>query len=383
MIPEPPLDAPDEEWLVWSDAMQQAGDPRGHLIALAGHPELLAKHVAKYSNQLFGPAIGRQYRKGVVDVTWRRARPDVVELKLEEKVNGPQVLSELISSPIATSMRALSIAAVPPGQRQLDITSVIEWFRGVELPRTWTSLAFVDARARAVDHMLTRDFAPEPNLVIFGPLGTLWPTLQHLEELTLVVADPAQVEFGRIDLPELRAFTLHCLYWTDGTGQRLAEARWPNLRSLDLRLVEDFTINDPSDQKAYRSVYNHGSGTDDPFHSSARDYVARVDDLEPLFTSLEEVPLERLAVTSFNDANLVLELLEHHPFLALTHLDLSDSALAVGDLERLANNPLLLQLRELVLERITAPTAKALRAFPVRHSCNPRAPSYRYVVGWE
>ena len=31
---QPPLDAPDDQWLVYADALQEAGDPRGELIAL-------------------------------------------------------------------------------------------------------------------------------------------------------------------------------------------------------------------------------------------------------------------------------------------------------------------------------------------------------------
>ncbi len=43
MIAEPSLDAPDEDWVVWADAMRQLGDPRGELVALAHHPGQLAK----------------------------------------------------------------------------------------------------------------------------------------------------------------------------------------------------------------------------------------------------------------------------------------------------------------------------------------------------
>lgn len=387
MIVEPPLDAPDEDWLVWADAMQQLGDPRGELVALASHPDQLAKHVKRHADRLLGPTLGRLLRKGTLRTTWRRAQPDIVELRIDQHTNAPQLLASLIQSEIAPLMRGLTIAAIPPRDGLLDLTQTIGWFREMEIPRNWTSLSLVDDRARAVDHMITRDFQPEPNLVDFGPLGTLWPAVQHLEELTLVVADPAQVRLVPFRLPELRSFTLHCLYWTDGVGAFLANATWPKLSSVELRVVEDFTLNEPSDKRAYRTVY--GYDTPDATDASAcyaRDgYTNRAADLEALFQSFEALPLERLAVTSFNDGDLVLGLLERHSFPSLVHLDLSDSAISAADLDRLANNPLLLQLQRLVLERVTAPTTKALAglSIDVRHSCSPSAPTYRYVVGWE
>ena len=387
MLDEPPLDAPDEEWLVWADAMQQAGDPRGELIALANHPEQFAKHVERHAQHLLGSVMARHLRKGNIRIAWRRARPDIVELRLDRKAKMPQLVSELIASPIAPQMRGVSLAAETSSELELDLTEAFHWLHKIGFPRNWTSLSIVDARARAVDHMLTRDFNPEPNLVNFGPLRNLWRKHPHLEELRLVVADPAQLQLGTIELAELRAFTLHCLYWTDGTGRLLAGAKWPKLTSLELRLVEDFTSNEPDDKRAYRTVYNYpDDGTrSNPFQSSARDYVDRIEDLEPLFGTLERLPLERLAITGFNDGDLVLGLLEAHPLPSLVHLDLSDSNLTAADLERLANNPLLLQLKTLVLERITAPTIKALASLDleIRHSCEPAAPGYRYVVGWE
>lgn len=387
MIVEPPLDAPDEDWVVWADAMQQLGDPRGELIAFANRPDLLAKHVKRYADRLLGPTLGRLARKGTLRTTWRRAQPDIVELRLDDKSNGPELLAQLIQSEVATRMRGLAIAAVPPRDGLLDLSQTLGWFREMEIPRSWTSLALVDDRARAVDHMITRDFQPEPNLVDFGPLGTLWPAVPHLEELTLVVADPAQVRLAPLRLPELRSFTLHCLYWTEGTGAFLANAAWPKLANVELRLVEDFTLNEPSDKRAYRPVYDQETpDTTDAFECYARDgYTNRAGDLEPLFESFEALPLERLAVTSFNDGDLVLGLLERHRFPSLVELDLSDSAISAAELERLANNPLLLQLDRLVLERVAAPTAKAFAGLDldVRHSCSPRAPSHRYIVAWE
>jgi hypothetical protein len=390
VIPEPPLDAPDEEWLVWGDAMQQIGDPRGELIALANTPQF-APYVKHHADALFGREVGRYVRKNTMRVTWNRARVDVMEVRIDEAANGPQMFADLIQSPIAPQMRGLAIVGVPPAQtgrdeKVLDLTTTLGWFREMDLPKNWTSLSLIDDRARDAKYMITRDFQPEPNIVVFGPLPTLWPALAHLEELRVVVADPAQIQFGTIRLPELRAFALDCLYWTDGTGALLAQAEWPKLSSIALRFVEDFTINNPDDRHAYRPVYRwEHDERDDPFASRARDYVDRGDDLRALFEALQRLPLQRLALTSFNDASLVLDMLEQHELPHLRELDLSDGALDANAAERLGNNPLLLQLQRLVLERVAAPTAAAFvgLAATVVHSHATNPPTYRYVVGWE
>ena len=392
VIDEPPLDAPDEEWLVWADAMQQIGDPRGELIALEPHPARHAAHVKQHADALFGRTVGRYVRKGDMRVTWRRARVDIVEVRIDEHANGAQMFADLIGSPIAPQMRGLAIAAVAPAESRgrnlpaLDLTTPIGWFREMEIPRNWTSLALIDDRARAAEYMITRDFQPEPNLVDLGPLATLWPSVAHLEELRIVVADTTPLQLGTIRLPELRAFTLHSLYWAEGLGALLANAQWPKLASLELRLVDDFTINDPDDAKAYMRVYGRDdNGRDDVAFSRPRERLDWRGELEPLAASLEKLPLERLALTSAHDVDIVLEMLESHAMPHLRELDLSDGAFDTKDAERLANNPLVLQLRRLVLERVAAPSAKALAglAAEVVHSCAPNRPTYRYVVGWE
>ena len=391
MIAEPPLDAPDEEWLVWADAMQQIGDPRGELIALAGHPTFDA-YVKRHADSLLGRTIGRYLRKGDMRVSWRRARVAEVEVRIGNKSNGPQLLADLIDSPIASQMRGIAIVGVPASEirdRQegvLDLGTTLGWFREMAIPKTWTSLALIDDRARAVEYMITRDFHPEPNLVVFGPLAGLWPAVSHLEELRIVVADTAQIQFATIRLPELRSFTLHSLYWSDGLGQLLANAEWPKLAALDLRLVDDFTINNPDDAKAYRPVYRSERDERDPIDQSRpRERHDWEPELAPLFESLEQLPLERLALTSFYDASTIVGLLELYELRRLVELDLSDSALDDEQAARLAANPLLLQLRTLVVERVTAHSAKAFASLgaTVVHSFARNRPTYRYVVGWE
>jgi len=384
VIAEPALDAPDEDWLVWADAMQQLGNPRGELIALANHPALRDAHVKKHSEALLGRVIGRYVRKGHMRVTWRRARVDELELRIDEGMNGPQLIADVLGSPVATEMRGLAIAGVPKRDRELSLATTLGWLRESTLPRTWTSLALVDDRAREVAHMVSRETRPDPNLVDFGPLYELWRAFPWLEHLRLVVANPSAVQFGRMAFPELRSFTLHTLFWGEGLGQLLAEAEWPRLSSLELRLVDPFTQNNPTDRGTYRSIYRNEDERDALDLARPHEW-AMTDELAPLFESLGRLPLERLALTSFHDADRVLTLLEEHTLPSLVELDLSDSSFGAAHAERLANNPLLLQLRRLVLERVALASPKAFGGLDLEvvHSHSPDTPTHRYIVGWE
>lgn len=378
MIAEPPLDAPDEEWLVWADAMQQIGDPRGELLAL-GHPPAFVK---EHGEALFGRVIGRHVREGDLVVTrWRRCYADEIELRIDAATHGPQLVVDLAAAALP-DLRGVSIAGVG----EVDLTTTLGWFRESSLAKSITSLQLVDDRARAVDHLVSRDYEPGPNLVTFGPLAPLWYEVPQLEHLTMYVADPGQIQFQRLHLPGLRSFTLRPLCWVDGLGDLIANARWPNLRSLELRLVESYLQNNPDDARAYRSVYNHERErdpvgiTDHPMNSRWRVELA------PIFTATSSLPLERLALTSWADSYAFMDAFGQATMPpTLVELDFSDSGIDHVAVSRLADHDVMRQLKRLVLERVTLASPKPLLGpgIEIVHSCAPSAPQYRYVTGME
>jgi hypothetical protein len=363
VIPDPPLDAPDEDWLVWADAMQQIGDPRGELLAL-GHRE---SFVRDHAEALLGRALGRHVRKGEVRVTrWRRCHVDELELRISHVDEGPSLVQAAFTAPCAARLRSLVVAGVPIDTHsevppQLDLARTIEWLCRrdlVPLPPALCALALVDDRARSVDHLISRDFQPDRNLVAFGPLVALYQALAHLEELAIVVADPDQLQLGPIRLPDLRSFALRGLRWPRTIGSVLATAYWPKLRSLELRLCDTLVDEDPDDAHAYASVWVRERTRPAP----AGTLVETLDDLESVFAGIRRLPLERLALTSFQDADAVVDALlaaELPP--TLREIDLSDSALDASHVELLAGLPV-----------------------PITHSWRPGqgppAARYRYIV---
>jgi hypothetical protein len=382
VIAEPDLDAPDDDWLVWADAAQQEGDPRGELVALSLEGKLGDGFVRKHGERLVGRTLGRHVRRGDCRITrWRRCYPDEVELRIDDAAKGPQLVVDLLSAPCAERLRGLAIAGVATSNRtaELDLSTTLGWFRESQLPPDLASFALIDDRAREVDHLVSRDFRPGPNLVRFGSLAELWPVLDRIEHFKLVVADPGQVQFCTIRLPVARSFTLHSLCWAEGLSNMLANAVWPRLAALELTLSEPQVANDPDDSRAYRVVHRVDHRRAAAFGEPHPNHWM---ELAPL---LERVPqLERLALRSFANSS-VLDLLDDAELPALVELDLSDSSFDRFDAERFARSPLAHRLRRLVLERVRLATPRHLASLPceIVHSCAPAAPTYRYVVSRE
>jgi hypothetical protein len=377
---EPPLDAPHEDWLVWADAMQEIGDPRGELIAL-GHPLAFVK---AHAERLLGRTLGRHVRKGDIVVTrWRHCYADEIELRVTDDREGPQLVVDALGAPCAQTLRGIGIAGVTSSTGPVvSLGRTLGWLRESTLPPSLVALALVDDRAREVDHLVSRHRAPGPNLVEFGPLHEVWRAFAQIERLTMVVADPGQVQFARIQLPKLRSFTLDTLCWVQGLGDLLARAQWPMLRTLELRCCDGWLDNQPSDARAYRTVYTHdrvpgavgGTRFETPWEL----------ELQPLFEALAKHSLERLALTSFDDGAGILAALRHVS-CAVEELALDDSAFDTHHVERLLQLPMMAALQRLSLERVKLATARGLRGrgLDVVHSCRPTAPTYRYVVGME
>lgn len=355
MIEEPSLDAPDEDWLVWADAMQQIGDPRGELLAL-GHPDA---YVRSHADALFGRTLGHHLRDDHFRITkWRRYLPDAIELRIGDAAWGPQLVVELSSAERMHALRGLTIAGVARNA-PISLAQTLGWFRESRLASRLTSLALVDDSARSNTVLRSPGPEPGPNGVHFGALAELWLACPQLEHLKMVVADPAQIQFQVIRLPALRSFTLHSLAWVDGLSEMLANSRWPELASFEARVVDTFL-------RVGTNVLAAPIGPD----------------LQPLLAAFRRLPLERLALTSFRSWDPI-ELLAAELPATLVELDLSDSAFDQRCAEQFATHPLLRRLRRLVLQDVWLPSAAILErpGLEVVHSHLANTPRYRHVVG--
>jgi uncharacterized protein (TIGR02996 family) len=391
---QPAFDAPAAEWLVYSDALQQAGNPRGELIALShavaegrAEPATRDAHVRKHWNVLLGKC---PPHTNAYDLEWHYGLVRAATVRVQRGM--PDPVGPLLEAPAAAELRAITLRGAFD-DRPFNLTPKMHKL-ATHAPASCRSFAFVDERATRAAMLVSPEYSPAPNLVQLGPLQPFWA---RATALSLDVADSLQLELGDISAPELRSFALRCLRFTDPARQmtqRLAAARWPKLETLELRLVEEWIANVPLERAPYEPVYSTRAGDDEEDEPSYDDpdegEPVGTDwrSLEPVLRTLAACPLRRLALTSFASSRSLLEVLAAAPLPAtLEELDLSDSATSNGDVDwLLRHGDRLRSLRRLIVERTAIDPAGAdrLRSLgpEIVHS-TAGAPSYRYVVGQE
>lgn len=393
----PDADAPDADWLVYADALQQENDPRGALIALgaAGRIEERDRYVREHAESLFGAAITESWDR--YRFTWRHSLIDA-EVRVERGDDAAARLTALLDSRMADGIVSLAIVgvAMPERGEPVDVEPAIDALTARGLPPACGKLALVDERARTSRWLISRDWDPPPNLVHFGQLGALFDAVPALEELTLVVADAGQLELGKITLPELRAFRLECLSWPeqgDALAAQLANASWPKLSVFEARIPGSHTSNRPDDADAYAIVYddpeNDGDEFDDPALSDVPEHPDWAAVLRPLLRRFPALPLERLALTSCDGPHSLLPgLFDAGLPPTLRELDLSDgwiNDIAGGMM--LKNAAFFAPLKTLILRGVPMSDAMAKQLASmgptIVHSTAADAPRYRYVVGQE
>lgn len=385
---QPSLDAPPSEWLVYADALQQARDPRGELIALTAAGKNPDAYVRDHAEGLLGD--GAKHLASY-HLTWWLCFVDEAEVVAQATAGAADAVRALLESPAAAQLSALTIAGRPEGEATIDLSEAVA-FVASHLPTSCKTLELIDERAEAVSTLVSRDFDPGPNLVQFGALAPIF-ALPALERLTISVADPMQLELGDVDAPNLRAFTLRDLRLADTYGPQpdvvraLAAASFPKLESFELRLVEQWVANVPDDSDAYVGLGADVGGDDGP-DDGDNEGTNWTEAIGELLRRLKTLPLKRLALTSFESGRSLLEALQAAGLPpSLEELDLSDSGFSSEEAAFLAKNGSLVSgLKRLVLKGtvLQAGDVKALSALGPQVEYSPGGGAkYRYVVGME
>lgn len=393
---QPKPDDPAEDWSVYADALQVAGDPRGGLIALnqavaAGEgASRRDRYLTEHAEAIFGPVATHRRR---LEIDWRYCLAQTVSIHVEQGDDLKAWLRALLRSPLAPSVRCLRLVARTPSTgARVNLGPGIALL-AKQLPESCAELHLVDERAKNARMLVSSDYGPGPNLVELGSLDAVW-AIEHLQRLVLHVADMEQIDLGTVDAPSLESFAFLGLRWASAYGrqsemaQGLAEASWPRLRELALRLPETFTYSWPDQHGAYvpedrYEEYNEYYDGDDDGYCSGVNWSV---ELGGLLQSLKGTPLERLSLTSFaSSLSLLRALREHGLPETLRHLDLSGSDLDRGGAEWIVENEdLFRQLDTLDLRETLINDARPLSALEpeVLHSSGGGA-MYRFSVGME
>jgi uncharacterized protein (TIGR02996 family) len=221
-----------DAYLVYADALQAAGDPRGELIALqhAATPKarkaeraLLDKHRAHFFGALAestGPA-DKTIGRAPLHVEWHLGFFRSARLSWPERGGFDKALATLLALPSARFLRHLSIGATS-GSDQVIYGPVAKQLARARLPHL-RSLYLGDFE---VEHW-------EVNWTAVGNLAPIFKAFPKLERLHVRGRD---VVLGKLTHSALRELAIH----TDGrvapVVKALANAKLPKLERLSLDL---------------------------------------------------------------------------------------------------------------------------------------------------
>jgi hypothetical protein len=393
-IARPTLEDPKDNWLVYADALQSAGDPRGELIVLnlavedGSSASDRDAHLARHAEAIYGSLAAHRDK---LEIAWKWCVPVTLSLKIGPKDQPAKLIEALLGSPLAADMQTLRLVAQTPSEESLELGSGLALLPD-RLPSSCTGLELIDERAQRSRILVSADYSPDQNLVDFGNLDSVW-RIAHLRRLHLQVADMEQVELGKIDAPALEEFTFLGLRWSQpyGRASQMAEAfaaaNWPKLRRLGLRIPETFTYSWPDQSGAYVRLdrydeYNEDYGDDEGWAEDV-DWSA---ELGGLLGRLANTPIEHLSLTSFaSSRNLLQALAEHGLPATLRSLDLSASDLGSQDVAWMVEHTTLfdqLELLDLSDTLIDDPSPLSVLRPKIVHSSGGGA-IYRFSVGME
>ena len=394
-LPKP--DAAHEDWQVYADALQNAGDPRGEFYSLilpgrAAAGDSSAKfdaYINEHEAAIFGDFA--PYRSNVA-IEWNYCVPTCVNVKVKPQHKIENLFRTLLASPLGQTMHALRVIAQSPEYKRVDLSPGLRLL-AEGLSSTCTDIELIDERAKNSRMMVSADYSPDTNLIDFGPLSALW-AVSHLERLHLHVADTEQVRLDTIKGPAMRDFGLFGLRWGDPYGrassmsEALAKADWPKLERLSLRIPETYTYSWPEQYNAYIPVDRYEEDNYDyDYDDGYREDMNWSTEFAGLFSSLaERTKIQHLSLTSFaSSRNLLTALRDHGLPPSLRSLDLSGSDLDDADAEWIGENTdLFAQLEQLDLSgtQISSKDRLAGLDCEVLHSSGGGA-QYQFSVGME
>ena len=243
-IAEDPDDV--QRWLVYADWLQEAGDPRGELIALhAAKKGAKAKaHAAAHADALWGDAKFLTKPDPFAGATWKGAwkgaKPEPYESLsvalsysklgcvesadfsgLDEAGHVAGAVGALIEAPIGRFVRSLRFM-------------IDESFEGASGQPNYGAVvgALAKARPTALQELTFDNGGYQLSWTFSGDLGPLWATTPHLRRLSINLGN---IDLGKkIDLPKLQSLRLETGGLTAKSVKAIAAAHWPALEELVL-----------------------------------------------------------------------------------------------------------------------------------------------------
>lgn len=224
-------------YLVYSDWLQSQGDPRGELIALqhalsqakGAEATALKKKVnallKKHQPLLLGVPLSTAVADKTLTVEWhlgflRSARVAVARWGSDPEFSIDEVLTMLLAHPSARFVQELTVGlADNEGENEYsDLIRIIS----KHAPKT-VSKVFIG------DYVF-----PDETEISWTHVGNVAPLYKALPRLRSLHLRGGEVSLGKMDLPELREFTVESGGLDRGSVKAIAAAKWPKLEKLEV-----------------------------------------------------------------------------------------------------------------------------------------------------
>ncbi|RKG97755.1 WGR domain-containing protein [Corallococcus carmarthensis] len=223
-------------YLAYAEWLKGEGDPRAELILLQ-HSALdvpaatatavgkkAAKFIEAHAQELLGESLAEAVSDETLKLEWhlgfiREARLGQVDY--DSTADIPELLGELLAHPSARFLSRLTLGMASfDGENDYDDTLAV--------------LAKAKP-APPLRSLFIGDFEfPDETEISWtqvGDLKALYKVYPRLQELRV---RGGEIGLGKIDLPELRSFTVETGGLHQGTVKEIVKAKWPKLESLEI-----------------------------------------------------------------------------------------------------------------------------------------------------
>ncbi|WP_163997169.1 WGR domain-containing protein [Pyxidicoccus caerfyrddinensis] len=233
------LKAPEaaEGYLVYGDWFQSQGDPRGELIALqhalsqakgAEATALKRKAAAllkKHQDVLLGAPLAKMLEDKTLSIGWnlgfiQSARVAVARYGEDPEFHIDEALKILLAHPSARFLQEVTIGlASNEGENEYsDLIKLV-----------------AKSAPKSVRKVFIGDYVfPDETEISWTEVGNVAPLYKALPQLRSLHLRGGEVTLGKIELPELREFTMESGGLDRGSVKSIAAANWPKLERLEV-----------------------------------------------------------------------------------------------------------------------------------------------------
>ncbi|MBL8956079.1 MAG: molybdenum metabolism regulator [Myxococcaceae bacterium] len=312
-----------QAWQVYADHLQSKGDLRGELIALSlKDPAAAETRIEAVKAQLLGEELAGLSEQ-VYDLEWKNGHLDKACLKgtYDGDASLDDLTKKLLARPCARFIRTLQFGLA-------SYESDNDW------SETFAAVA-ASPQATTLENLLFNDYESEDceiSWTAFGDFSPFWKKVPNLRTLHIRAGEGG--ELGDVVLPELRSFIRESGGLASAEIERISNATWPKLESLEIWIGQDNYGGDSTPETFATILAGKGLATLKHLGLVNGEYPN--DLIEPIAKSplLKQLKSLDLSKSTFNDEGIDALVKHAAAFKHLARLDLSENFLSDAAIAR-------------------------------------------------